>query len=168
MIAVETVINCEFITKSELASAVRQKLPVCRTGWTVIRPRACVELQHIWQQNSKTAPSVSFLKMLNLIMSYAKYRAGAKVTTGATSYGSTVDLSVITHSGWWGTLDRASSQITHPISGERGREEWVYRSRGGEQRNALASTGCRLKERRQSETQQCIPLSSFWASYVVC
>lgn len=49
--------------------------------------------------DSKTAPSISFLKMLNLNMSYTKYRAGAKVRTGATSYGSTVDLSVITHSG---------------------------------------------------------------------
>lgn len=52
MIAVETVITKTFITKSELAGADRQKLPVCRSGWTVIHPVASAELQHIRQQNS--------------------------------------------------------------------------------------------------------------------
>lgn len=52
MIAVETVITKKSITKSELASADRQKLPVCWTGWTVIHLIASAELQHIWQQNS--------------------------------------------------------------------------------------------------------------------
>lgn len=52
MISVGTVISWKFITKSELAGAVRQKLPVCGAGWTVIRPVASAELQHIRQQSS--------------------------------------------------------------------------------------------------------------------
>lgn len=76
--------------------------------------------------DSKTAPSVSFLKMLNLNGSCGKYRARAKVRPGTTCYGSAVDLSIITHGGWWGELRRASSQITHPIGREHRREARVY------------------------------------------
>lgn len=59
MIAVETVINWKFITKSELAGADRQKLSVCRTGWTVIQPVVSAELQqnssqHLISENAES------------------------------------------------------------------------------------------------------------------